>query len=370
MYWDGSLDEVRVSGVTRSTNWLWATWMTVASNAAFAGYGAVWGLPGEWTAYNDLNWDAGQIRSNITVYGVPGSGPLVDQATGITLTDPVALAIEGGTIGSFASGTNHLPVGTDAYGLFADKVDCGQSISWGTGTVTLTVSNLDPGRRLDVALYGSGGAEADTGRWTRVTLSDVGSFTNRSSAGATITTSALADDTTEIITGWNISGRVFRYDQVDPGSDGDFRISVAGPGTLNAFMIRAASASLSADSDGDGLPDAWEIKYFGHITNSAAADSDGDGQRNLFEYLAGTIPTNGSSVFRITTLSRADGSNALLWIGGTNGANAPYDVLSSTNLPEGVWTLRASHPRQEGTNTWWDLAPAAMQEFYRVAATN
>ena len=43
---DGMLDEVRVSAVTRSPNWLWATWMNIASNDAFATYGPVT-APGE-----------------------------------------------------------------------------------------------------------------------------------------------------------------------------------------------------------------------------------------------------------------------------------------------------------------------------------
>jgi hypothetical protein len=35
-YFNGSIDEVRVSSVWRSVNWVWASWMTVASNAQFS----------------------------------------------------------------------------------------------------------------------------------------------------------------------------------------------------------------------------------------------------------------------------------------------------------------------------------------------
>jgi len=38
---DGVLDEVRISAVARSTNWAWATWMSVASNRVFSTYGPV-----------------------------------------------------------------------------------------------------------------------------------------------------------------------------------------------------------------------------------------------------------------------------------------------------------------------------------------
>ncbi len=39
-YLNARMDEVRVSSVARSSNWLWATWQNIASNAAFNSYGA------------------------------------------------------------------------------------------------------------------------------------------------------------------------------------------------------------------------------------------------------------------------------------------------------------------------------------------
>ncbi len=45
------------------------------------------------------------------------------------------------------------------------------------------------------------------------------------------------------------------------------------------------------DPEGDGLGDAWEIHYFGNLTNSPTGDADGDGLTNLQEYQGGTDPT-------------------------------------------------------------------------------
>jgi hypothetical protein len=39
--WDGMIDEVNISTVTRSSNWLWATWMDTASNSVFNSYGSI-----------------------------------------------------------------------------------------------------------------------------------------------------------------------------------------------------------------------------------------------------------------------------------------------------------------------------------------
>ncbi|MBL9135084.1 MAG: right-handed parallel beta-helix repeat-containing protein [Verrucomicrobiales bacterium] len=48
----------------------------------------------------------------------------------------------------------------------------------------------------------------------------------------------------------------------------------------------------SDDADGDGLPDNWEIEYFGTITSqNAAGDADQDKLTNAGEYKAGTHPT-------------------------------------------------------------------------------
>jgi len=46
------------------------------------------------------------------------------------------------------------------------------------------------------------------------------------------------------------------------------------------------------DSDGDGLPDAWEIKYGlnPHDPSDAVLDSDGDGYSNIEEFINGTNP--------------------------------------------------------------------------------
>ena len=51
------------------------------------------------------------------------------------------------------------------------------------------------------------------------------------------------------------------------------------------------------DTDGDGLADDWEQQYFGSTTGALPNDDpDGDGFNNLQEFLAGTDPTNATSV--------------------------------------------------------------------------
>jgi large repetitive protein len=50
------------------------------------------------------------------------------------------------------------------------------------------------------------------------------------------------------------------------------------------------------DSDGDGLPDGWEILYFGNLSQNGFDDSDGDGINNATEFAEGTNPNNAASL--------------------------------------------------------------------------
>ena len=50
-----------------------------------------------------------------------------------------------------------------------------------------------------------------------------------------------------------------------------------------------------SDTDSDGMPDAWEVQYFGDLTQNPYGDYDGDWLYNVDEYQQGTDPTNPDS---------------------------------------------------------------------------
>jgi hypothetical protein len=62
---------------------------------------------------------------------------------------------------------------------------------------------------------------------------------------------------------------------------------------LFSFDPALVRLGTPGDADGNGLPDAWELKYFGHLGVDPNADPDGDGISNLVEYLTGRNPTKG-----------------------------------------------------------------------------
>ena len=49
------------------------------------------------------------------------------------------------------------------------------------------------------------------------------------------------------------------------------------------------------DTDGDGVPDWYEIEYFGDLTRTASYDGDGDGIQLSAEYSGGTHPLYGNA---------------------------------------------------------------------------
>ena len=64
--------------------------------------------------------------------------------------------------------------------------------------------------------------------------------------------------------------------------------SSVGYATLNGIQIVYKG---SADTNGNGLADAWEMRYFGNLTNTASASFAGDFSSNAHKYQLGLDPT-------------------------------------------------------------------------------
>lgn len=58
------------------------------------------------------------------------------------------------------------------------------------------------------------------------------------------------------------------------------------------FILLPASGEGDADTDGDGLPDFWENRFFGNLEQTASDDPDTDGLDNAGEFAAGSQPNN------------------------------------------------------------------------------
>ncbi len=124
-----------------------------------------------------------------------------------------------------------------------------------------------------------------------------------------------------------------------------------------------------ADSDGDGLPDAWERLTFGNLAAGPTGDPDNDGMNNLQEYLAGTKPLDGNDYLRITAFSTTPGGT-LATVRWTSVPTRQYHLEKALNLGTGSWFdsgLGLIPP--DGYDTERTLTDTnAPMRFYRVRA--
>jgi beta-glucanase (GH16 family) len=81
-YFNGRLDEVRISNVARSTNWLWATWQNLASHATFSSYGPAELIAPDAPELASPVLSGGQFQFQVS--GVPGVPYTVQASTNLT----------------------------------------------------------------------------------------------------------------------------------------------------------------------------------------------------------------------------------------------------------------------------------------------
>ena len=141
----------------------------------------------------------------------------------------------------------------------------------------------------------------------------------------------------------------------------------------DAFGVSVDTNAALVDSDGDGIPDWWMMKYFGHATGQegdlsrASDDADGDGVSNLQEYFAGTSPINQTSVFRLLAAVPANSKMNLTW---PAVMGKSYQIQYKTNLDDPAWLTAPGNVWVMGSQGYY-LAPAALpHSFYRVFESN
>jgi hypothetical protein len=120
------------------------------------------------------------------------------------------------------------------------------------------------------------------------------------------------------------------------------------------------------DSDGDGLPDGWEIAH-GTAPGAADAESDpdGDGFTNRQEFAAGTHPLEASSHLRVL---RALVENGAFTVEFASVQDRTYSILRRDALDGSRWT-KVADLAAEGSNgirRFTDSSPALETRFYRI----
>jgi hypothetical protein len=150
------------------------------------------------------------------------------------------------------------------------------------------------------------------------------------------------------------------------GPTGQFAPGLADRGRIERIDLETAGAL--PDSDGDGLPDAWEQQYFGSPTGAnPEEDSDGDGATNREEFLAGTNPRDPQSRFAVVNISIAPAGVFVEW---SSEAGRRYRVKRATSLlvgPAAYETLAGGIDGTPPMNQFLDVsASAGSMHFYLI----
>jgi hypothetical protein len=140
-------------------------------------------------------------------------------------------------------------------------------------------------------------------------------------------------------------------------------VSAVGPAVTGLYEVEVIAKPM-ADSEPDGLPDAWELAYFTSLSQGPDDDSDFDGFTNLEEKKLGTHPDDPYSGLYLTEVETGGASSLVTWVA------APlrsYEVQVATDV-DADWTALGTVTGTGSTASLAEPGPTT-QRFYRVLFT-
>ncbi|HEU6449393.1 MAG TPA: thrombospondin type 3 repeat-containing protein [Verrucomicrobiae bacterium] len=135
-----------------------------------------------------------------------------------------------------------------------------------------------------------------------------------------------------------------------------------------AAYVQTVAIQPGADTDSDGIADAWELLHFGNLTTAnASSDFDGDGVSDAGEYLAGTDPQNAGDYLHITSITHGVSTPTYTTLQWTAVPTRYYIIQERPSLSAGTWTDYLNLPFAGWSNVGFDDYNPT-NEFFRVIA--
>ena len=133
-----------------------------------------------------------------------------------------------------------------------------------------------------------------------------------------------------------------------------------------------ASVVVVADSDGDGMPDLWELEhgFDSHDPSDGSADADGDGISNRDEFLSGTNPRDPFDFPKIDRIERVKGllREALLRFAAASNRSYTLQVSDHPGPPWSNWLSFRALPTNRLLSVPVELAPEVPQRQFRLVS--
>jgi hypothetical protein len=148
-------------------------------------------------------------------------------------------------------------------------------------------------------------------------------------------------------------------------------------GTAQGLSGQLALTVLNVTTDdfgayaGDGIDDSWQVQYFGQPPNPLAgpnADADGTGQNNLFKFVAGLNPLDGSRfTLSISSVAGQPLQKQLVFKPIVSGRTYTPQFSTTLNNPPPWPSLPSSTQSDNGTTrTVIDLSASPAPRYYHI----
>jgi hypothetical protein len=160
-----------------------------------------------------------------------------------------------------------------------------------------------------------------------------------------------------------VAGNSLLLNHLLPASLHTFRLAyVLTDGRRSDPSEPATGTTWGADLNGDGIPDEWQMLYWGKAGNwpDPGVDSDGDGASDYEEFLAGTNPLDPNSVLR-SALASLNGQLHFQW---NTQPGMIYQVQSSSDLRQ--WSNLGAPRFAAGTGDSVPIEKSSAAAYFRV----
>ena len=156
------------------------------------------------------------------------------------------------------------------------------------------------------------------------------------------------------------------------GTAGSVKILTEGSAGKTVIADAVLFSPVTADTDdrdGNGLADTWEREHFLTLGGvDPMADPDGDGLTNADEYLSGSDPLDGTSVFSIRSFARERNAsnNRTVTLSWPSVSGRRYTVWRAESLMDTFVPYRTEVAATPPVNVLQLPADDADSAFYRV----